>query len=251
VLNERATIMTEVDRGSDRPRGRVVSRFGFWIAIATSATTLLTFVLALTALPNKVPYPFTDDVIADQWPGDYLWMFPAMVLMVLFVALVAVLHVHAPQERNVFSLLALGIAVISAAVLLIDYYIQATVMQLSLEKGQLDGWALFTQYNPNGVFIALEELGYLLMSLVFLSLVPIFVRGSGVRRAIRWLFLLSFAATMLALVAVSVVLGIDRGDVFEIALISIVWLTLISVGPLLAVLFRREGLQGNSSSAAE
>lgn len=212
---------------------------------------MLTFVLALTALPNKVPYPFTDDVIADQWPGDYIWMFPAMVLMILVVALVAVLHVHAPRERTVFSLLALGIAVISAAVLLIDYYIQATVMQLNLEKSQLDGWAILTQYNPNGVFIALEELGYLLMSLVFVSLVPIFVRAGGVGRGIRWLFLLSFAATMLALVVVSVLLGIDRGDVFEIAVISIVWLTLISAGPLLAVLFHRESLLGSSSSLAE
>jgi hypothetical protein len=243
--------MNKINRGSDSPRGGVASRFGFWVAIATSAMTLLTFALALTALPNKVPYPFTDEIIADQWPGDYIWMFPAMVLMVLFVAVVAALHVHAPPERSVFSLLALNLATVAAAVLLIDYYIQATVMQLSLEKGQLDGWAIFTQYNPNGVFIALEELGYLLMSLVFLSLIPIFARSSGVGRAIRWLFLLSFAATILALALVSVLMGIDRGDVFEIAVISIVWLTLISAGPLLAVLFRRERLQGNSSSAAE
>lgn len=243
--------MTVVNRGSDSPRGRVASRFGFWISIATSAMTLLTFALALTALPNKVPYPFTDDVIADQWPGDYIWMFPAMVLMVLFVAVVAALYVHAPPERSIFSLLALNLATVAAAVLLIDYYIQATVMQLNLEKGQLDGWAILTQYNPNGVFIALEELGYLLMSIVFLSLVPIFAHSRGVGRAIRWLFLLSFAATMLALVLVSVFMGIDRADVFEIAVISIVWLTLISAGPLLAVMFRREGIQGHSSSTAE
>ena len=239
--------MTEVGRGGLGSRGSVASRFGFWIAIATSATTVLTFVLALTALPDKVPYPFTSDIIADQWPGDYFWMFPAMVLMVLFVALVAVLHVHAAPERNVFSLLALGLAVIAAAVLLIDYYIQVTVMQLSLEKGQLDGWAMLTQYNPNGVFLALEELGYLLMSLVFLSLVPIFVRGSGVARAIRWLFLISFALTILSLIVVSVVLGIDRSDVFEIAVISIVWLTLIGAGPLLAVMFRRDRRLGTSN----
>ena len=237
--------MTEGVRRGNQPGGRVVSRFGFWIAIATSATTLVTFILALTALPDKVPYPFATEVIADQWPGDYFWMFPAMLLMVLFVALVAVVHMHAPPERSIFSLLAFGLAVIAAAVLLIDYYIQATVMQLSLEKGQLDGWALFTQYNPNGVFLALEELGYLLMSLVFLSLVPTFVRGRGVVRAIRWLFLLSFAATVLALIVVSVVLGIDRGDVFEIAVISIVWLTLIGAGALLAVMFHREGQLGS------
>jgi hypothetical protein len=41
------------------------------------------------------------------------------------------------------------------------------------------------------------------------------------------------------LVVVSVDRGIDRGDVFEIIAISIVWLTLIVVRPLIAVVFRR------------
>ncbi|GAA4378471.1 hypothetical protein [Agromyces bauzanensis] len=36
---------------------------------------------------DAVPYPVTDEVIAAQWPGDYLWVYPAMVLMLLFVAI--------------------------------------------------------------------------------------------------------------------------------------------------------------------
>lgn len=215
------------------------ARFGFWVAIATAAMTILTFALAITALPNKVEYPFTSEEILAQWPGDYYWMWPAMALMVLFVGLVAALHELAPVRRRVFGRLAFGIAVIAAAVLLIDYYIQATVMQLNLEKGQLDGWSILTQYNPNGVFIALEELGYLLMSVVFVCLVPVFTERTGLDRAIRWLLLASFAATVLSLVLVTALMGIDRGDVFEIIVISIVWLTLVAAGPLLAVRFRR------------
>src|SRR5664279_5800780 len=97
-------------------------------------------------------------------------MYPAMLLMLLFVAFTAAVHEYAPPTRKFFSRLGLCLASVAAAVLLIDYYIQVTVMQPSLEKGQLDGWAILTQYNPNGVFIALEEIGYLLMSLVFLCL---------------------------------------------------------------------------------
>jgi hypothetical protein len=215
------------------------ARFGFWVSIATAALTVLTFALAITALPNKVEYPFTSDEIVDQWPGDYYWMWPAMVLMVLFVALVSALHQVAPARRRVFSRLAFGLAVIAAAVLLIDYYIQATVMQVNLEKGQLDGWSILTQYNPNGVFIALEELGYILMGVVFLCLVPAFAERTGLDRAIRWLLLISFAATVLTLILVTVWMGMDRGDVFEIIVISIVWLTLVAAGPLLAVRFHR------------
>lgn len=220
-------------------RAVVLARFGSVVALATGVVTLLTLGLALTALPDKVPYPFTSEVIAQQWPGDYYWQFSAMVLMVLFVALVAALHEHAPPERKVYSLLALALATIAATVLLMDYYIQVTVMQISLEKGYLDGWALFTQYNPNGIFIALEELGYLLMSVVFLVLVPVLSTASRPEKVLRWLFLVSFVAVIASLAFVSARQGMDRGDVFEILVISIVWLTLIIASPVLAIVFRR------------
>jgi len=223
----------------DAPRAEGVHRLGFWVASVTAVLTVVTFALALTALPDSVPYPFTDPVIAQQWPGDYLWMYPAMVLMLLFVALLAAIHEYAPPARRVYSLVGLCVAVIAAAVLIIDYYVQATVMQPSLEKGQLDGWAMLTQYNPNGVFIALEEIGYLLMSLALLCVAPVFMRKGRLERGVRWLFVLSFAAVVLALIVVSALRGIDRGDDFEIIVITVVWLTLIVGSILIALVFRR------------
>ncbi len=218
---------------------KVLHRFGFCIAIATVVVTVVTFALALTALPNSVPYPFTDPSIAAQWPTDYLWMYAGMVLMLLFVGLFVAIHQYASPSRKVYSLLGLGIAVVAAAILLIDYYIQVTVMQPSLDKGQLDGLAIFTQYNPNGIFIALEEIGYLLMSLALFCLAPVFVKKSRLEWSLRWLFSLSFAAVVAALAVVSAFRGIDRGDDFEIIVISLVWLTLIAAGALTAVVFRR------------
>lgn len=212
---------------------------GFRAAVATGLLTVVTFGLALTALPDDVPYPFTSQVIADQWPRDYLWMYPAMVLMVAFVALVAAIHQYAPAARRIFGVLALCSGVAAATVLLIDYFVQVTVMQPSLEKDQLDGWAMLTMYNPNGVFIALEELGYLLMSLTLLCLAPVFTRRSRAERWIRRLFVGSFAATVAALVAVSAMRGIDRGDLFEVLVICIVWVSLIIGSPLLAIVFLR------------
>jgi 4-amino-4-deoxy-L-arabinose transferase-like glycosyltransferase len=166
----------------DATRAAAAGRFGFWISVVTAAVTVVTFALAMTALPDTVPYPFTSQVIVDQWPGDYLWMYPAMILMVLFVAWLVAIHQDTPPVRRTYSLLALSVGVIAAAVLLITYYIQVTVMQPSLEKGQLDGWAMLTMYNPSGVFIALEELGYLLMSLAFVCLAAVYVQPSRLER---------------------------------------------------------------------
>ena len=83
------------------------------------------------------------------------------------------------------------------------------------------------------------ELGYLLMSLALAVLAPVFVQRNRVERALRWLFTLSFAAAVGALVAVSVASGVDRGDLFEVIVICIVWFALIVGGPLVAVVLRR------------
>ena len=156
---------------------RTALHFGTWIALTMSGVTVVTFGLALTAAPDEVVYPFTSDAIADKWPADYLWMYPAMVLMLLFVAFVASVHEHAPPTRRIFSLVALCLAGCAATVLLVNYFVQVTVMPPSLEKGQVDGFAMLTMYNPDGVFIALEELGFLLMSLALAVLAPTFVSG--------------------------------------------------------------------------
>ncbi len=227
----------------DSTAPRLALRVGSLVALTMTGVTVVSFALALTAVPDDVPYPFSSHVIADQWPGDYLWMYPAMLLMLLFIAVLASVHEYAPPTRKIFSLLGLCLAIIAAAVLLITYFIQVTVMQPSLEKGQLDGWAMLTMYNPNGVFIALEELGYLLMSLALAVLAPVFVGSNKVERTIRWLFVSSFAAAVGALVAVSATRGVDRGYLFEIIVISIVWLTLIVAGPLVAVVLRRAPVQ--------
>ena len=49
--------------------------------------------------------------------------------------------------------------------LMVDYYVQFTTVQTSLVKGELDGGlSVLSQYNPHGVFVALEDVGYFTMS---------------------------------------------------------------------------------------
>lgn len=222
---------------------RLASRVGAMVALTMRGVTVATFALAYMAGADDSPYPFSSDATAANWPREYLWMFPAMPLMLLFVAFIASVHEYAPPTRKIFSLLGLCLAIIAAAVLLITYFIQVTVMQPSLEKGQLDGWAMLTMYNPNGIFIALEELGYILMSLALAVLAPVFLQKNKVERTIRWLFVLSSATVVGALIAVSVATGIDRGFLFEIIVIAIVWLTMVVAGPLVAVVLRRDANQ--------
>ncbi|MEW6579895.1 MAG: hypothetical protein AB1435_11965 [Chloroflexota bacterium] len=218
---------------------------GFYTSILTTVVTVITFGVAILTPPISGPncvdscveYPYLD--IVSRFPRDYLWMYPAIVLTLIYVVLMACIHSYASEGKKIWGQIGLSIALISAAILITDYFIQVSVIQPSLENGETDGLALLTQYNPHGIFIALEDVGYLLMSVSFLFVAPVFSRSDRVERAIRWIFILSFFLAIIALTVISVQYGIDREYRFEVAVISIDWLVLIVTGVLLSIVFKR------------
>ncbi len=221
------------------------ARFGYYTAMATTVMTVVTFGFALTAIPiagancagDCIAYPYLDT--AAQFPRDFLWMPLAIILTLIYVALMASIHRAAPREKLVFSQVGLAFALISATVLVADYYLQFAVVPVSLMHNETNGLPLLIQYNARGVFIALEELGYLLMSLSFLCIAPVFAHRSRLETAVQWLFVGSSVLAFGALILVSAIYGLDRQDRFEVVIISINWLVLIVVGVLLSIVFRR------------
>jgi hypothetical protein len=218
---------------------------GFYAAILTTAVTVITFGIAIFTPPISGPfcvnsciqYPFTD--IVSRFPRDYVWMYPAILLTLIYVVLMVCIHHYASKEKKIFSQIGLSFALISATVLIIDYFIQISVIQPGLVNGETDGIAILTQYNPHGIFIALEEIGYLIMSASFLCIAPVFSGTNRLESAIRRIFVLSFILTMLSLIILSIIYGINREYRLEVVVISIDWITLIISGMLLSVLFKR------------
>jgi hypothetical protein len=225
---------------------RTASRFGFYAAILTAAMTLVTFGFALVAIPisgancpgDCIAYPYLDT--AAQYPRDFLWMPLAMAMLLAFVALMASIHVHAAEQTRIFSLVGLSFALMAASILLADYYLQFSVIPMSLTNDETEGVALLIQYNPHGVFLVLEELGYLLMSLSFLFMAPVFGNASRLASAVRWVFAGSGVAAFAALIVIAFLYGLARLDRFEVVVISITWLALIVNGTLLSILFHRQ-----------
>ena len=125
--------------------------------------------------------------------------------------------------------------------LVIDYGLQLTVVQPSLLRGETEGLSLFSQYNPHGIFIALENVGYLAMSLALL-LVGLALRVSGrAERALRWLFVGGGLLTVGLLVVLALVYRDELDYRFEVWAILVNWLVLIVSGVLLARLARGAG----------
>jgi hypothetical protein len=76
-------------------------------------------------------------------------------------------------------------------------------VQPSLLKGEVEGVSLFSQHNPHGIFIAVEDVGYLVMSMAFLFAGAAFVGSGRFGRAIRWLFIVSSVGAIAALTGLS------------------------------------------------
>jgi hypothetical protein len=222
---------------------------GLYSAALTAVLGVITFALALIAVPisgancpaDCVDYPYLDTV--SQYPRDFAWMLPAMLLVLSFVVLVASIHSYVRTQRKIFSLIALSFACIAAVILLSDYYVQLSVVPMSLRNAETEGLALLIQYNSHGIFLVLEELGYLVTSLSFLFLGLALSGASRLESVVRWIFIAGFPLVMLALLVVSIGYGLERLDRFEVMAITIDWVILIVNGILLAILFRRHRTQ--------
>jgi hypothetical protein len=231
----------------DAPRpaiARLATRLTFWSAVLTAVFAAVSFALAVTTPPRSGPfagvgrivYPYTSG--SAFVPRDYLWMYPAMLTMVAFIVLVACVHDSAAGRGRVFGIVGLCFAAISSTIVITNYFIQLHVLQPMLLRGETEGLSVWSQYNPHGVFIALEELGYLALSVAFLFLALSLDARGGSESTIRRVFLVSSFLGFALLVGLSVAYGFDLEYRFECAIIVINWVTLIVGGALLAIVAR-------------
>lgn len=184
------------------------NRIGFYTSMLMALTTLVgVFVVKPPisgpfAVGNCLEYPYLD--ILAQFPKDYVWMYLMILLMIIYVVFMVSVHYCAEGEKRIFSLIGLSFALISATILITNYFVQLSVIQPSLLNGETAGIALLTQYNPHGIFIALEEIGYLLMSISFIFIAPVYYRKSALEHAASLVFVMSFILTVTALIFISI-----------------------------------------------
>ena len=224
---------------------KTIAKVGFYCAIFTALLTILSFVIAYMTPPLSGPfcargcftYPYSD--IASRFPRDYYWMYPAMILNIVYYILMVTIHYFAPIEKKIFSQIGMSFAFLSMATFVVDYFLQISVIQPSLVLGETDGIALLSQFNAHGVFIVLEELAFIMMSLSMLCMAPVFTGQTKAEKTLRWIFTGDFVLTAISFALFTVFYGIFREYRFEVAAFAINWLTLIASGILLSIVFRR------------
>jgi len=221
-----------------------ILKFGLFSSISLTLLTIITWGFAMMAIPpagpycpdNCMSYPFSDIIL--YYPRDYYWMYLAIFQLFAYLIFIISTHFFAPPENKLFSSISVAFSLISTIVLLIAYFVQFSVVPMSMMKGETDGIALLTQYNGHGIFIAMEELGYISMSISFLFLAFIFSMKNRLQKAIRLILIFSFLFTVLSFILYSIKFGIDRSYRFEVATITINFLTIITVGILISIFIK-------------
>jgi len=220
-------------------------RAGFWAASLTALLAAVSFGVADTTPPRTGPFAAAASALAYPYaaaarfvPRDFVWMYPALLMMLALLVLAACVRERAAGDCKLFGTIGLCLAAASFTVIALDYFIQLRTVQPALRRGELDGLAILSQYNPHGVFIALEELGFLVMGLAFACL-ALALGSSRLERVTRWVYLVSSALIVAAFVGMSWYFGLGIEYRFEVTAIALGWLTLMVSGSLLAVVFRR------------
>lgn len=219
-------------------------KFGYYISLITSILTTVAFATAIMTPPLSGPwcegscfqYPYTD--IAGRFPRDYYWMFLAMISFLFYLTMMVCLHQVVIPCKKHFSMLGVAFAMMATMTLFSNYFIQVSVIQPSLLARETDGIALLSQYNAHGIFIALEEIGFLFICISFFCCVPVFSNATSNEIVIKWTAIVSFLLAIISFIIISGIYGINREYRFEIAIISIAWMETIILSLLMARYFR-------------
>ncbi len=221
-------------------------KLGFYSSIILSILTVIAFGFAMTAIPpagpycpgNCMEYPFPD--ILSYYPRDYYWMYLAIFQLFAFVIFIVANHFIANRNNKLFTSLSMSFTLISSTVLLLAYFTQFSVVPVSVMKGESEGIALITQYNEHGLFIAMEELGYITMSVALFFLAFAFSKNTRLERIIRLILFSQLGLTILTFIFYTLKFGIERSYRFEVATITINWTVLIAIGIMVGLHYRKQ-----------
>lgn len=220
-----------------------VNKIGFWAAVFTAILAAAFIIMGMFGSSSWDTFPGMVNYIWTTIKAiDYALFIPAFLSAPVFVVLMACIHYYASVDKKIYSLIGLAFALIYATIITTDYFVLWTVLLPSTIMGETAGLSLFSLYNPHGIFVSLESLAYLMMSVALLFVAPVF-QGSRIERALRWIFIAGFVLAIGSLFGVLLM----KYDIvmYEIAIITIYCPVLIISGILLGKIFQRAGNLSN------
>jgi hypothetical protein len=215
---------------------KTTNKLGFWSAILSAVFAVVWFV-AFSMKDAFAPVPEWTNLQAYVEAFDItriFYVYPSLLLALTYIVLMACVHRLASEDRKIWSLIALSVGIVYAAMASINYNVQAVAVRQSLAAAETAGLELWIPDNPHSIFGAMaNSYVYLAISMVFAGFV---FQGERMERWMRRLF---FAQAITAIGQIGETMFDLSTTVFYAT--SMVWVIGAPVAfVLLAVLFRRD-----------
>ncbi len=117
--------------------------------------------------------------------GIVVLLTPSLFLGSSFLVLMVAVHRAAPEERRIWSQLAVVFATMYAVLISVVYYVQLTLVAPRLAEGRTAGIEMFLFVPFDSFLYAVDILGYSFMSVATLFAARVFA-GGGLNRVLRW-----------------------------------------------------------------
>lgn len=145
---------------------------GTWTAILSAVFAIIWFVtFNLQDVFQPVPeWKNLQDYAKAYNISRLTLIYPSLLLALTYIIMLSCLHRILPEDKKLWSLIALSIGIVYAVMASINYNIQAVSVRQSLAAGETDGIAMFIPDNTHSIYNALANAYvYMAISMFFAS----------------------------------------------------------------------------------
>lgn len=216
-------------------------KLGKWTAILSAIFAIVWFItFNMQDVFQAVPNWKDMEAYAQAYHISRLTLiYPSLFLALTYIIMLACMHRVLPEDKKLWSLIALSIGIIYAVMASINYNIQAVSVRQSLAAGEIYGLEMFIPDNTHSIYNALAN-SYVYMAISMFFAGFIFSKN----KLGNWIRVLLFIQIVSAVGQV----GYSMFDISEIVFIitSMVWV----IGApasfiLIAIWFKKQKVEFN------
>jgi len=173
-----------------------VKKLGFCSAILSAVFTIIWFITfnmkdVLAVFPEWQNIEAYSEAFTIM---RHIYIYPSLLLAITYIIMLSCIHLYAPEDKKVWSIVALSIGIIYAVMASINYNILAVAVRQSLSAGETAGIEMFIPDNPHSIFNALaNSYVYMAISMFFAAFI---FQGSRLASWIRIIFLLQIISAV-------------------------------------------------------
>lgn len=149
-------------------------KLGIWAAILSAAFAIIWFVtFNMQDVFQAVPEWKNLKEYAQVFNISRLTLiYPSLLLALTYLIMLACTHRVLPEDKKIWSLIALSIGIVYAVMASINYNIQAVSVRQSLAAGEINGIEMFIPDNTHSIYNALaNSYVYMSISMFFASFI--------------------------------------------------------------------------------